>query len=232
MIHRFYTHEQLSFFFRIANIMNVMCLLSKLMYFRYIPTYTAIGVIIDNFDNVSLFMTCLIIVSQFLRLFIKNHPNLIQHRLITLTITLIISMFFILVLVFNNDMQDSTVEYYSTASIAPHHKLKIIILLIFIFIMLCINLYHAAQKNENKINNSSIKSNIFGGVKLFFIEFIVFSVSLTGIFHLHEFQGLSKIGLDDLSSRFCLYKDILGYIIFVIWIAAIPYYFYKIYFRK
>lgn len=232
MFHKIYTYEQLSNFFRIANIMNVICLLSKLIYFRHIQTQTIIGVIIDNFDNLSLFITCLIIVSQFLRLFIKNYPHLIQHRLIGLTITLMISMLLMLVLVFNNDMQDSTVEYYSTASIAPHHKLKIIVLLIFIFIMLCMNLYHAVQKNDSKINTSSIKSNIFDGIKIFFIEFIVFSVGLTGIFNLHEFQGLSKIALDDLSSRFFLYKDILVYLILVIWITAIPYYLYKIYFRK
>lgn len=221
-----YTYNELSRYFRFANILNILCLLSKLLYFRYIPNYILIGSIIDNFDNLSLFISSVIIISQYLLLFSKKYPNLIQHKFLALTILSIISTFLILVLVFNNDMQDEAVEYYSTQSIAPHHKMKIIIIIMFMFIMLCLNLYHAAQKNENKVTSKSVRKNITDNVKLFFIEFLVFSIALTGIFHLHEFHDLSKIEFHDLLSKIFLYIKTVIYILILLWITAITYYVY------
>lgn len=232
MVYKMYTLNDLSRYFRFANIINILCLLSKILYFRYIPNYILVGCLLDNFDNLSLFISSVIIISRYILLFSKKHPKLIAHKVTALTIISIICTFLTLVLVFNNDMEDLAIEYYSTQSITPRHKMRILIIIISMFIILCLNLYHAVQENENKITNTFVKKNIDESVKLFFIKFIVFSLALTGIFQIHEFQDLSRIGMRDLSSKFFLYIKTMSYILILLWITAIIYYLYTKFLSK
>ena len=232
MIHRFFTQEQLSRYFMSANIINVICLMANMMFHIFIPTYTVIGLIINNFDNFSLFITCLIVVSQALLIFTEKHQKLTEYKLITITIEFAIATFFIWVLTFNNVMQDATVEFYSVASVAPKHKHRVVFLLILIAIMLCFDLYYSTKEESNKINDDAVKDEVKSGIKLFVTKYLVFMIVLTGIFHIEEFQKLSALGIEDFYYIFTVYAHIFYNAIIIIWIVAISYYLYKTYFQR
>ena len=229
MIHRFYTQEQLSHYFMSANIMNVICLMANMMFHLFIPTYATIGIIIDNFDNFSLFVTCLIVVSQALLIFTEKHQRLTEYKLIIITVEFAIATFFVWVLTFNSVMQDTAVTFYSIASIAPHHKHRVVFLLILIAIMLCFDLYYSRKEEMNKVDPDAIKEGVTNHIRLFITKYFVFIITLTGIFHIEEFQKLSAIGIEDLKDMLIVYSDIFIHVIIIIWIAAISYYVHKIY---
>ena len=232
MIHRIYTQEQLSHYFMSANIMNVICLIANMMYHLFIPKYTIVGIIINNFDNFSLFVTCLIVVSQALLMFTEKHQQLTEYKLLMITIEFAIATFFVWVLTYNNVMQDAAVAFYSTASITPHHKHRVVFLLILIALMLCFDLYYSAKEESNKINDDAVRDEVKSGIKLFITKYLIFIIVLTGIFHIEEFQKLSALGIENFDYIFMICANLFYHAIIIIWIVALSYYVYKNYIRK
>ena len=114
-IFKIFKTKQLSYFFQVAIIINIIGLLSDIIVYRYFPDHTLLKLICENLSNLSIFIVCLIIISQSLLIFTKNHPTLIhRYKLASLAIGMLIGTFFMWILTTDNNMQESFIIYIST----------------------------------------------------------------------------------------------------------------------
>ena len=230
MFHRFFTTQQLSRYFRIATAVSITCLLSLLLQHHYAPHAAIFEKTIGIFSHISFFITALIVISQMLLTFTKNHKKLIaQHKLVAVTIELFLTALVLWLLEITHHMKHNFVIFYSDESVTPNHSVKITFLLIFIVIMLIVDLYNLIKKDDEKMNDASIKKIISQEVRMFVRQYLFICASLIGLLHFNRLNKLAASATDEIKSSLLFYSDIFGHVIIILWIAALAYYLYNFY---
>ena len=233
MFHRFFTSQQLSSYFKKATMVSISCLLIVLLQHHYLPSYTILEKFADFFSHISFLITALIVISQMLLLFTKNHPNLIaRYKLAALAIELFLTLSVLWLLEITHHMKHTFITFYSDESIAPAHSKKIIYLLIFIVIMLFIDLYISVKKNNENINDDSIKEIVSEEVAIFVRQYLVICMSLIGLLHFKKLNEFAVLSSSYIHSMFILYSDIFGYMILIASGVTISYYLYNYYSKQ
>lgn len=226
MLKKIFTNQQLSRFFEIAIIINIVGLLSDIIVYHYFSNYPILKSINKNISFLSISMICLIIISQSVFIFMKKHQEFItRYKLLALTIEICICTFFIWLLTIDNDIQEKSIIFFSGTS-RTDHSTKIVLALIGIIIMLIFNFYHTLKKPDD-VNESSVPEMIHATFRLVITKHLLIFISFLGIFHFEKIHKFS-VGLvhHSISSLF-FYLKILGIIIPSVWIAAILYYIYQ-----
>ena len=229
MFHRFFTIQQLSRSFKIASSVAIVCLLAVLLQHRYLPHATILEKIIEIITHTSFFITALIVISQMLLIFTKNHRALIaRYKLVACTIELFFTTLVLWLLAITHHIKIAFITYFSSESIAPVHSIKIMYLLIFIVIMLIIDLYNSIKKDE-KINDASIKKILSQETHIFIRQYFILCASLLGLLHFNKLHEFAISSSSYIWSTLILYSDIFGYTIIIVWIIALVYYLYNSY---
>ena len=195
IIHKIFTKRQLTYFFQIAIIINIIGLLLDIIVYRYFPDCIILQLICENLSNMSIFIVCLIIISQALLIFIKNHQTLVhRYKLAAIALGISISTFFMLILTTDNDVQENFIIYISKISRADDSN-KAIIALLTIFIFLLYNLYHTLTKPD-RINDASVPQTIRSIFRLVITEYILLESSLSFLsseYILKKYKKLKKV---------------------------------------
>ena len=230
-IFKIFKTKQLSYFFQVAIIINIIGLLSDIIVYRYFPDHTLLKLICENLSNLSIFIVCLIIISQSLLIFTKNHPTLIhRYKLASLAIGMLIGTFFMWILTTDNNMQESFIIYISTMSRTDDSN-KAIIALIGIFLFLLYNLYHTLTKPD-EINDESIPQSIKSVLRLVIEEYILIFVFIFGIIHFTSMHNFSLEMVNNTKDALRFNVSLLEILIPTAWVAAIIYYIYIHYYLK
>jgi hypothetical protein len=223
MFKRIFTNEQLSYFFQIAIIINLTGLLLDVIVYRYFPDYSFLKLLCENLSNLSIFVVCLIIVSQTMFIFIQKHQTLTtRHKTTALTIGIIISTFLVWLLRIDNDLQEKFIIYCSSLSQADHNN-RAILVLIAICIMLLLNFYHT---------DISVPQAIRATLHLFIRKYLLMFISFFGIFHLTKIHKFSLAFVNYTQSSIVSKLTFLEFFIPMIWISAIGYYIYNHFYLK
>ncbi len=231
IIHKIFTKRQLTYFFQIAIIINIIGLLSDIIVYRYFPDYTILQIICENLSNLSIFVVCLIIISQALLIFIKNNPTLIhRYKLAAIALGISISTFFAWILTTDNNMQEHFIIYISKISRTDDSN-KAIIMLLTIFLFLLYNLYQTLIKPD-KINDTSVPQTIRSVLRLVITEYILIFVFIFGIIHFTTMHQFSIEMVNNAKDALRFNVTLLKVLIPTAWIAAISYYIYTHYYIK
>jgi hypothetical protein len=230
-IFKIFTNKQLSYFFQIAIIINIIGLLSDIIVYRYFPDYNVLKLLCENLSNLSIFIVCLIIISQSLFIFIKNHLTLIhRYKLASLAIGITIGTFFMWILTTDNNMQESFIIHISKMSRTDSSN-KAIIALLGIFAFLLYNLYHTLTKPD-EINDKSIPKSIQSVVRLVIEEYILIFIFIFGIIHFTSMHTFSLKMVNETKEAILFNLSLLEILIPTAWIGAISYYIYTHYYLK
>ena len=231
IIHKIFTKRQLTYFFQLAIIINIIGLLLDIIVYRYFPDYTILQIICENLSNLSIFVVCLIIISQALLIFIKNNPTLIhRYKLAAIALGISISTFFAWILTTDNNMQEHFIIYISKISRTDDSN-KAIIMLLTIFLFLLYNLYQTLIKPD-KINDTSVPQTIRSVLRLVITEYILIFVFIFGIIHFTTMHQFSIEMVNNAKDALRFNVTLLKVLIPTAWIAAISYYIYTHYYIK
>jgi len=224
MFHRFFTDHQLSLFFKKASLMNLLCLLANIIHNRYYPQYKTMSYVIDNFNNLSLFITCIILVSQLIFIFRKNHVILIhRYNFIASTIEIVISTFSIWIVTINNNIEDDITIFFSKASVNSHDP-KIMIVLLIVLLLLLINFFSTLKRSTQSIDSiKMIRENVYQ----VFYKHIFILIIIIGIFNFNKLEEFSHTLLTKNKNSFLFSITILKIIIPSFWFLWISWCFYK-----
>jgi len=223
---KIFTSHQLSRFFQIAIIINIIGLLSDIIVYRYFSSYEILKSINENLSNLSIFIVCSIIISQAILIFIKNHKKLIsKYELLAITSIICIAVFLFWLLTIDNDIQEKFIIFCSSTSQTSHDK-RLIATLLGMFCMLIFNFYHTLEYPD-KIDNKSIKEMIISVFKLVIKKYLLIFISIFGIFHFEKIQGFTHEILHYSKSAISFNLFLLKILLPLGWIGALGYYFYQ-----
>ena len=226
MFKRIFTSEQLTRFFQIAVIINLIGLLSDVVVYRYFSDYEILKRINENLSNLSIFIVCLIVISQAIFIFIENHKKLSsRYKLLAIASIICISTFFLWLLNIDNDMQENFIIFCSSTSRTDHNN-RAIVALIGILTMLILNFYHTLKKADD-VNDETIPQMIRSVFRLVVRKYLLIFIAFFGIFHLEKLHNFAmKLFHDGQESIFFDLK-LAEILIPIAWIAAVIYYLYQ-----
>lgn len=180
----------------------------------------------ENISNLSLFIVCFIIIFQVIFIFIKNHKELTaQHKLVALTIETSISIFFIWLLRFDNDIQEKFIIFCSEMS-RSDQSFKIIIMMMLIVSALLLTLYQTLKKPDN-INDISIPRMIHNVFGLVITKYILLFISFFGTFRFERVHAFSIELVHYSQSSLLFHLTLLAILISTMWLFSIIYYLYQ-----
>lgn len=227
MLKKIFTERQLSYFFHIAIIINNIGLLSDVIVYRYFPEYNYLKCINENLSNLSIFIICAIFVSQSLFIFIKNHHKLITHyKFLTITIEVCISVFFVLLLTTDNDLQEQFLIFCSSSSRA-NDDYKILIILTCLVIMLLVNFYYALKTSCTAINNVSVPKMLRSILRLVLQKYFIIVCFFLGIFHYEKMHTFATEFIHHTERALSFNLTLLKVIIPASWISITVYYLHR-----
>jgi hypothetical protein len=225
---KIFNSQQLSRFFQIAIIINLIGLLSDIIVYRYFSDYEILKSINENLSNLSIFIVCCIIISQAILIFIKHHKKLItRYELVAITLIITIAVFLFWLLTIDNDIQEKFIIFCSSTS-RTDHDVKMILALIGIFCMLIFNFYNTLEYPD-KIDNRSVPEMIISIFKLVIKKYFLIFLSIFGIFHFHTIPTFTADILNYSKSSIYFNVTLLKILIPLGWIGAFGYYLYKKY---
>lgn len=231
MIQRIFTNKQLSYFFQIAIIINLIGLLSDVIVYRYLPDYTILKLLNENLSNLSIFVVCFIIVSQTLFIFIQKYKQFVSsYKLAALTIELFITIFLSWLLIIDNDTQENFIIYCSSTS-RTNSSYILIFGLIIIFSYLLYQFYQTLIKPDH-INKTSVREMIRSVFRLVIIKYCVISIAFFGIVRLDTFHDFITDIIKHTKESIYFDATLLGLLIPTAWIITIAYYFYTNHYHK
>lgn len=185
MFHNNFTINQLSNYFRTTAIITTSCLLAISIQNYYLPNFTTLELIIENISNANLFASAIIVILTMLWYLSKTHHNFIKkHISITHFISVIIAIFFFLLLIVSHHLEISFIQFYEKRSITNHH-LKTIYLFILIIIMFLFEIYDLIN-NENRAKKEFIKKFLSSKIN----EYLAICTLLLGLFYLGKAESL------------------------------------------
>lgn len=222
-----FTSKQLSLFFQIALLINIVGLFLDLIIYHYFSTNKFLKVFAENLNNLSLFMICLIIISQTIIIFTKNHPILVtRYKMLAIAIESFICVFFIWILSIENDIQGKSIIFSSSLS-KSDHSYKLIFILIAIFIMLLFDFYRTLTHPQN-IDTKTIPQVIRSVVKLVLRKHLLIFLCVFGIVKFKTLNIFAHALLHHSTSSLLFDLSLLEFIIPIAWLAALFYYFYQL----
>lgn len=231
MIQKIFTNKQLSYFFQVAIIINLVGLLSDVIVYRYFPDYTILKLINENLSNLSIFVVCFIIISQTLFIFIQKYKEFISnYKLAALTIELFITIFLSWLLITDNYTQENFIIYCSSIS-RTNNSYILIFGLIFIFSYLLFQFYQTLTKPED-INKASVPAMIRSVLHLVIIKYLIISIAFFGIVPLETFHDFVTNIVEHTKTSIFFDATLLGILVPTAWIITIAYYFYTNHYHK
>lgn len=187
MFQRIFTNKDLSWFFHMAVIMQLTSLMGNLLVHHFFPDYPYVELLLQVINETSLFIICLIFISQVLLLLAHKYKNFVmKHKFITLTAGVIISMIIFWLLAIDNDIQEELIIFFSKISLIDHSSQLTIILMI-IFTILLIDFYNVIQESE-PINEKSIPEMMKATIRLVIKEHIFIFIAMFGALHIKRIR--------------------------------------------
>ncbi len=228
---KFFKNQQLSFFFQIAIILNFVGLLLDIIVYRYFSDSEILKSLCLNIGNLSLFIICVIVISESLSIFIKSHKKLVtQYKFAAITIELLMSVFFMWILTTDNDIQEGVIIFLSEVSRLNNNN-RVILLLIIICITLILSLYNSF-KIQDKINKNSIQNMMKSTFKLIIQEYMIIFIILFGMIHFTKIHKFSQALIEDTKSSLLFNLTLLEIIIPTAWSIMLIYHVYHHYYLK
>lgn len=226
MFERIFTKKQLSFLFNSAVVLNIIVLIFHIIVYRYFPHAQVIKTVIKNISNLSIFIVCLIIVSQAILIFAEQHKTLHEdYKLVALIIEAILCIMFLWLLNINSNIETKFIIFCSTTW--RQGNKKIIIVIAAFMALMFYNFYKMIIKKSNSVTNHSVPQILHSTVNSVMRKYFLIILSVLGIFNfarLHTFSlSILRYTLDSLFFDFGLFKISL----FVLVIGGILYYLHK-----
>lgn len=227
MFKKIFTSKQLSSWFQIALLINIIALFLDLIIYHYFSTNKLFKLFAENLNNLSLFMICLIIISQTIIIFTKNHPILVtRYKMLAIAIESFICIIFIWILSIENDIQGKSIIFSSSLS-KSDHSYKLIFTLIAIFIMLLFDFYKTLTKPQN-INPKTIPQVIRSTTRLVLRKHLFIFLCVFGIVKFKTLNIFARALLHHSASSLLFDLSLLEFIIPIAWIVALFYSFYQL----
>lgn len=232
MIQNLCTNEKLSTYFKNATIIHIICLLAIIIQGRYAENYFILEKMINYISNLNLFFMIFIVILKILLLILSHHKKTMsQYKFFMLMINFFITISLLWLLVINHHIEDQFIEFYSKASIAPHHSITIIYILLFIFIILLFDLYKVIQSNDTK-DFKSIKSITFTIFYIFISQYLIIIASLIGLIHFKILNKFAKLTIKKTYAMCLLYFHLFIYLFIIVSTIAVVYYMYNRYHKN
>jgi len=232
MIQNVFTNEKLSIYFKNATIIHIVCLLAIIIQSRYAENYLLLEKIINHISNLNLFFMIFIVILKIILIITMHHKKLIsRYNFLILMINFFITMLLLWLLVINHHIEEQFIEFYSKASLEPHHNIKIIYILILIFIILLLDLYEVIESDDKTGFNSikSITSTIF---YIFISQYLIIFSSLIGLMHFKILNKFTQLTITNTYAICLLYFHLFIYMFIILSIIAAGYYSYNRYHKK
>jgi hypothetical protein len=226
MFQKIFTTQQLTSFFQIAVLMDIVALLLDLLIYHFFPNNYFLDILAINLNNASIIIIYGVLASQAIIIFIENHQKLYtQYKLLAITIELFIGVFLFSILKIDNDIKAKFIIFSSSLSLF-NHSYKLIFLLLSIFIMLLIDFYHNLKTPTN-INNESVLEILRSTCIQFLRKHLLIIFFIFGIVHFKKIHRFSVALFHH--SQLSLFYDLqlLEIIIPIFWFGSIAYYFYQ-----
>lgn len=231
MLKKIFTNRQLSYLFQIAIILDTLTLLAFMIIYRYFPNFTLLKLLNENLDNLSIFMVCLIIISQSIRIFMHRYKKLISnYPLIALTTLLSICIFLAWVLIIDDTIGDEFVIFSSSVS-RFDHSILVISVLIAICSSLLFDLYKTISNPDN-IDKMTVPSMIQSVIRLLLIKYFFIFIAYFQLIKVNSFHQYSIEMVHETISSLMFNAHILGILIACAWVITISYYAYTKYYHK
>ena len=227
MLKRIFSQKQLSLFFQIAVLMNITGLFLDLIVYHYFSHNQFLKLVTENLNNLSLFMVCLIMISQALVIFTQRHQILVtKYKIAAITIEACIGIFFIWLLTIENDIQGKVIIFSSSLS-QFNHSYRLILILVAIFIMLLFDFYKNLM-TPPKINQNSIPEMLKSIFILVFRRHIIMLIFMFGMVNFTTIHKFSTALFYHSKSLLFFDISLLEFIIPIAWIITIFYYLYQL----
>jgi hypothetical protein len=211
--------------------MNITGLLLDILAYHYFPYNAAFKFTAKNLDNVSIFMICIIVISQAMFIFMQNHQKFImQHKFLAVTVEACISTVFLWFLTIDNEIQGEVVIFSSSITRTDHSR-RLLFVLVAIFIMLVFDFYRNF-KNQSVINDTSIRNIIRSVFKIVIRKHLLIFIFIFGIVHIKKIRKFAIALLHQSESSLFYDFNLLEFLIPIIWIATIIYYIYSHFYLK
>lgn len=222
--------------FKYATSIHIICLLIDLLCHEYMTHYEILSFIIQNSLLISTLCISIIISLKTIQFFTKTHTSLIhRYQAAAFIIESCVAAFLIGLLFFNQKITGKFIEFINHLSQDAHNN-TIAILITFISLILCMELYHTYKMNRASIQASSIKKTLISNIIVFTLKMLIIMTTTIGYFHpLTKFlnpahiREFNSIILHFTMTEFFLYIHTIIIILVGLWIAAGFYYFYKKY---
>lgn len=226
MFKKIFTNEQLSFFFQVALLTNLISLFFDMIVYHYFSDNQFLKLLVTNLDHVSSFVICLTIVSQALFIFSQRHEQfLTKYKIAAVTLEACIGVFFIWLLSVENDLQTKTIIFSSSLSKFDHNY-KLILILIAMFIMLSLEFYRTI-KTPAEINDGSISELLRSTTKVVLKKHLAIFICIFGMVQFKTLRKFAHALWHNSEASFIFDFSFLEWIIPVIWIVGIGYYIYQ-----
>ncbi|MDP3788711.1 MAG: hypothetical protein Q8Q60_05355 [Candidatus Chromulinivorax sp.] len=226
MFKKIFTNKQLSLFFQIALIINIISAYCNLIVYHFFPDHKILKHIIDNFDHVGLFMICITIISQALFIFSERHQQFVtKYKILAISLEACICVFFIWLISIEDEIQSKTIIFSSSLS-QYDHSYKLAFTLIAIFIMISLNFYKTL-KNPMVINNESVPKMLGSIFRVVIRKHLIIFICFFGIIHFKTLHKFAQTLLHHSESSFLFDVSLLEFIIPIIWLLGIGYYIYQ-----
>ena len=231
MFKKIFTMQQLSLFFQIAVLINITGLFFDLIIYHYFPNNIALDLFAANLNNVSIFMICLVVISQAIIIFIDRHQQFIaRYKILALTIEAFICTFFLWLLMIESDIQGKAIIFSSSLS-KYDHSYKLLATLIAIFIYLVFDFYRTFT-HPTTIDNKSIPKMIGSTIRLVARKHLIIFIFIFGIINFKTLNKFARALLHHSQSSLFFDFSLLEFIIPIVWIAGIIYYVYMQFHNK
>lgn len=232
MIQDLFTNEKLSKYFKNATIIHIVCLLAILIQSRYAESYLILEKIINHVSNLNLFFMIFIVILKIIFIITMHHKKLMsRYNFLILMSNFFITILLLWLLVINHHIEEQFIEFYSKASLAPHHSIKIVYILILIFIILLLDLYEVIESDDTTGFKTikSITSTIF---YIFISQYLIIIASLIGLMHFKILNEFTQLTITNTYAMCLLYFHLFIYAFIILSIIAVGYYSYNRYHKN
>ncbi|MBP6870071.1 hypothetical protein KBC04_04265 [Candidatus Babeliales bacterium] len=223
MFRKVFSNQQLSSFFQLAILMQLISLMTNLIIYHYFPEQDIVDNAMQLLNEISLFMMCLVIISQSISLFISKYKNFVErHTFIALTSIVSMSMVIFWVLAIDNDIQEEFIIFLSKTSLIDH-SYELIAMLITIFMILLYDFYHTIKDPET-INDKTVPEILKSAFRLVIKEHLFIFISLFGAFEIKKIHTFASMLLQYTKTSIMTDFTFLEILIPITWLIAIIYY--------
>ena len=225
MFKKIFTSQQLSLFLQAGALINIIGLFLDLIIYHYFSDSTILKIIAENLNTLSIFMICIVIISQAVLVFFKNHEKLFaQYPIAIISIEIVLAIFCLWVLTVENDIEGKFIIFYSSMS-RLDHSYKIMLIIATLTLILIIDFYRNL-KDPAIVDDQYVPNIVRSSFQVVIRKHIILLLFVYGIIHFKKIHKFSVAVLHYSQSTFLYDLTLLEILIPISWIAGIVYYVY------